>query len=315
MSLDLTQTAPVAAGVTMAVIFGLSFSFTKTALGSLAPMDLLALRFSLAALAMAVLAAAGVIRLDLSGGRWRRLLPLAVFQPVVYFLCETAGIQVTSAAEAGMIIGAIPVVVAVMAAFFLGERPGLGQSFFVVASSLGIILIVLGFPPKEGKTHLLGLLLLFGAVLAAGFYSVLSRRLAGEFTPLETTAVMMWTGAAVFVPLAFGLHLSSGTAFPFRALTEPPVLLSLAYLGLLSSVAAFFLLNYMFRHLAAVRTVVYTNLTTLVSVLAGVFLLGERLGPRQWLGGGLILLGVWGTNRFAPKGESSSRGESTHQWV
>ena len=119
MSFDLTRTAPVAAGVTMAVIFGLSFSFTKTALESLAPMDLLALRFSLAALAMAVLAAAGVIRLDLSGGRWRRLIPLAVFEPVAYFLCETAGIRATSAAEAGMIIGAIPVVVAVMAAFFL----------------------------------------------------------------------------------------------------------------------------------------------------------------------------------------------------
>ncbi|NLG83425.1 MAG: DMT family transporter [Firmicutes bacterium] len=310
-----TRVAPVAAGVAMAVIFGLSFSFTKTALRFLTPMDLLALRFGLAALAMAILAFTGTFRLDFAGKYWRRLIPLALCEPVIYFLCETAGIQATSAAEAGMVIGAIPVVVAIMAAFFLGERPGLGQSFFIAASSLGIVLTFLGGPPSGGDSHPEGFLFLGVAVLAAGFYSVLSRRLAEEFSPLATTAVMMWMGAAVFIPLALGLHLVSGTAFPFRVLGAPPVLLSLAYLGLFSSVAAFFLLNYMFHHLAAVRTVIYTNLTTLVSILAGVFFLGEHLAPYQWLGGGLILLGVWGTNRFVPKGKSPSDGESTHQWV
>lgn len=301
MSLNLERAAPVAAGVTMAVIFGLSFSFTKTALRTFAPLDLLALRFFLAALAMAVLAATGLIRLNLSGGRWRGLLPLAAFQPVAYFLCETAGIRSTPASEAGMIIGAIPVVVAVMAALFLGERPNIIQSLFIAAPSLGMIAMVAGSPRNGEKAHLAGLLFLFGAVLAASLYSVLSRRLSRDFTPVEATAVMMWTGAAVFGSLALGDHLLSGTGLPLRALAEPSVLGSLAYLGLLSSVAAFFLFNYMFRHLEAVRTVVYTNLTTVVSVFAGVLFLGERLDLQQWAGGGLILLGVWGTNRFGAK--------------
>ncbi|MGE5598780.1 MAG: EamA family transporter, partial [Bacteroidota bacterium] len=71
----------IAAGTGMAAIFGFSFLFTKTALARLSPVDLLGLRFTLAALGLGASIAAGAVRVNLGRGRWRRLLPLAFFQP------------------------------------------------------------------------------------------------------------------------------------------------------------------------------------------------------------------------------------------
>ena len=253
----------VAAGLGMAAIFGFSFLFTKTALAVLSPIDLLGLRFTLAALAMLVLAAIGLIRLNLTGRRWGRLLLLSAVQPVAYFLCETAGVKLTSASEAGVIIGTIPVAVAILAALLLHERPNRVQVLFIISSSLGVAVMVAGH--GFGRSHLGGILLLLGAVLAASFYSVFSRRLSREFTPMEMTTVMMCTGAVVFDLISLAAHWSAGSPIPFAALRLPAVWIPLAYLSVLSSVAAFFLVNFMLGRLEAARTVAYTNLTSFVS--------------------------------------------------
>ncbi|MGE5549886.1 MAG: DMT family transporter [Bacteroidota bacterium] len=293
-----TDARTIAAGIGMASIFGFSFLFTKKALAALSLLDLLAVRFTIAAGVMFLLAAIGLIRVDLSRRRWLRLLPLAAVQPVAYFFCETAGVKLTTASEAGVIIGSIPVVVAIMAAVFLRERPAALQMLFIISSSFGVALMVAG-GGGLGRGHLGGLFLLLGAVLSAGFYSILSRRLRGEFSPMEITLVMMGAGAVVFNTVALAAHLAAGSSFPAAALVRPSVWMPLLYLGLLSSVAAFFLVNFMLSKLEATRTVAYTNLTSLVSLMAGVLILGERLHWHQWAGGVLILAGVWGTNRFA----------------
>ncbi len=288
----------IAAGLGMAAIFGFSFLFTKTALTDLAPSDLLGLRFALAALAMSAIAILGLVRVNLSGRRWLKLLPLAAIQPVAYFLCETAGVKLTSASEAGMIIGTIPVAVAVLATVFLRERPSPAQICFILSSSLGVAVMVAG-GGGFGRGHLGGSLLLLGAVLSASFYSILSRHLSREFAPFEMTLVMMWAGALVFGALSLGTHWAEGSPLPFALLLRSTVWVPLLYLGLLSSIAAFFLVNFMLSRMEAARMVAYANLTSLVSLLAGVVILGESFRWYQWLGGGMILLGVWGTNRFA----------------
>ncbi|MGE5527854.1 MAG: DMT family transporter [Patescibacteria group bacterium] len=298
MSNERGSAVTVAAGLAVAGIFGFSFIFTKRVLGYIAPPDLLALRFVAAASAMTAMAAAGLIRIDLTRRRWVKLLPLAVVQPVLYFLCESYGVKLTAASEAGAIIGTIPVAVAVLAAVCLRERPGALQIVSILASSAGVAIMAAG--GGFGRGRLAGILLLFGAVLAAGIYSVLSRSQSREFKPMEITMVMMWTGACAFTLMAFGGHWLMGTRPPFAALARPAVWIAVLYLGLLSSVAAFFLVNFLLGRLEAARTMVYTNLTTLVSVLAGVFVLGESFRWHQGIGGALILLGVFGINRFRP---------------
>ena len=69
----------------------------------------------------------------------------------------------------------------------------------------------------------------------------------------------------------------------------------------LSSIGAFFLLNYMLSRMEASRSAVFSNLTTIVAILAGVLFRGDVFYWFHAVGGFLILLGVYGTNYFSAK--------------
>jgi drug/metabolite transporter (DMT)-like permease len=69
------------------------------------------------------------------------------------------------------------------------------------------------------------------------------------------------------------------------------------YLSCLSSVVAFLLLNYANTELPVAQTSVFCNLTTVISLLAGVLFLGEPFGPVSLLASAVIIIGVWGVQR------------------
>ena len=294
---------PVAAATVVAVVFGFSFIFTKGALAYLAPFQLLVLRFALAAFFLTLLAACRIIKLNLRTEKLPALLKIALWQPVLYFLFETYGIKLTSASESGVVIALVPLAITLLSVIMLGERITAAQGACAGAAVAGVIVMALAGPAADGNDpggHLLGILMLFGAVVAGGLYNIFSRRAAANFTPMEITFIMMWLGALVFNAIGLAQGLAAGDFSGYTAhLGQLPVAFGLLYLGLLSSVGAFFLLNYALSRMPASRTAVFLNLIPLVSLLAGVVFYRERLGPWQLAGCTLILLGVWGVNYFA----------------
>ncbi len=293
---------PYFAGLAMALIFGLSFMFTKQALETLSTTLLLSYRFSLAAILLTLLWLFGAIKLSYKNKPLKGLLLLAFFQPIAYFIFETTGVKLTSSSEAGIMIALIPVVVTIFAAVFLKEKPGRAQLFFILASVSGVVFIVLMSGSTSGTGHYAGILALFGAVLAAGVYNILSRKLSTSFTPVEITFVMMWTGAIVFNLISAISGIINGTLDKhITSLSAPGTLVPILYLGILSSVCAFFMVNYMLSKLPASNSSVFSNLTTVISIIAGVFIRHEAFHWYQLVGGIIIILGVWGTNRYKPK--------------
>lgn len=301
---------PILAGMGMAVIWGFSFLFTKQSLDFTFPLQLLGFRFTAAALLLTVLKLTGVIRINLRGKPILSLLLLALFQPGIYFIGETWGVKWTSASEAGMVIALVPVAIATMAAVFLKEKLNLKQVFSIAASVLGVIIIVAAQGTLRFGEHLWGILALLLAVLAAGVYSILARHSSQKFTPLEITYVMMWVGTVIFNALGIGQSVFEGSFLAYLTpLHTTSVLWAVFYLGIISSVFAFFLSNYMYAKLPASQTAPILNLITVVSVFSGVVFRGEQFGWQQGVGITLIILGVWGTNMFG-RTIVSSRAES-----
>lgn len=66
------------------------------------------------------------------------------------------------------------------------------------------------------------------------------------------------------------------------------------YLGVLSSIIAFFCINYAVSKIRTSRTASFANLTTVISILAGILLGGEKVYVLQIIGIALILLSIWG---------------------
>lgn len=217
------------AGVTMAVIFGLSFMFTKNALTFARPFEFLAFRFGISS--ALILIPLGLKVIKLRRKPCRKLLLVSLFQPVLYFIFETLGLSRIPSSEAGIIIATTPIAVAILSPIFLKEHPHVLQIPFLVSSVCGVILMM-GMNSLQGD--LLGDLLILGAVLMAAFYNIASRKFSKEFKPEETTFVMMLTGGFTFNILA----LMDG--IDYSELLIPTVFVGAMYLGILSSVTAFF---------------------------------------------------------------------------
>jgi drug/metabolite transporter (DMT)-like permease len=288
----------IAAAIGSNLIFGFSFLFSRAALTRGVPVaTLLGLRFLVAFLAMTLLITFGVFRVDYRGKHLARLLPLVLIQPVLYFLCETFGIQRTSSSEAGIIIALLPIVTVVLASLFLRERQTGSRVAFVLLSIAGAVLIVV-LSGSRPTFDLLGTVLLFGAVLSAAIFNLLSRHLSDAFSAMEMTYAMMATGTLVFGGAAvFGTVSGGGVPDLLGHLADPVFLAALGYLGLLSSVAAFLLLHRAVESLGAARTASFANLATVVSIAAGTVVLQESLAWYHFAGSALILVGVWGANR------------------
>jgi drug/metabolite transporter (DMT)-like permease len=125
-------------------IFGFSFLFSKTALGFASPFFLLAVRFLFAFIALNFVLLFGKTRLSLKGKPVGSLLLLGFIQPVCYFIFETYGIDSTSAAFSGVMIGTVPIIGLVLGILFLKEKCSFLQGFFTVLSVLGVYLTTSG---------------------------------------------------------------------------------------------------------------------------------------------------------------------------
>ena len=298
-----THTLSLLAALTSAVIFGMSFMFSKLALEVAAPTVLLAFRFTVAVAAMSLVilvnALVGKLRgrplfaFPLRGKPVYKLVLLGIVQPVAYFIFENYGILYTSSAVAGTIIAAVPVCCILMDVLVLHERVTLKQVLCALGAIGGVALISVG---GAMMVSALGMLFLVLTMLSDTLYYGISHNAAKRFTPFEMTYVMFIVGMVVFIPV--GLIYAGGLHSPLITgpMHDGGFWVAVLYLGLLSSVLAYGLLNFANSHLSVSETSLFSNVTTVVSVLAGVVLLKEPFSVWQMLGVAVILVCVFVAN-------------------
>lgn len=298
---------PILSGAVTSIIFGLSFLFSKRALNVADPYSLLSFRFLLAFSVMTVLMLCKIIKIDYKGKNIKNLLFLGLMQPIVYFIFETYGIKFSSSSQAGLMIALIPIVVSILSAYILKEKPSNIQVVFIVLSVLGVMFIVImGNSSSQGSGSLFGTMLLLGAVFSGSIFSILSRKFSQEFSAMELTYAMMGLAAIYFNGISLFNHIKSNTINEyFSPLKNSDFLTSILYLGVLSSIIAFFLINYTLSKIEASKSAVLSNLSTIVSIIAGVLIMKESFEYYHLIGSILILIGVFGTNYFGLKKEVS----------
>lgn len=275
-------------------IFGFSFLFSKLAMTVAEPFILLAARFTVAFALMTVLQLTGLVKCDLKGKDLKPLLILGLLQPVIYFICESYGIKFSSSSFAGTLIALIPIAGVALGAVMLGEKPTTAQLLFSLLSVAGVI--VMTVMDDFGSFQWKGFLFLLGAVFSGAMFSVHSRSIAQAYTSFERTYVMFAVGTAAFVGMAI-LRVGTRWELWVTPLTSGTFWISILYLSCVSSIGAFLLLNKALDVLDVTRSLVFANVTTVISVLAGVFFLKEHFSPIQALGIVMVIVGVYGVNR------------------
>ena len=281
-------------GIMFAVIFGFSFFFTKRILSSLNPIGLISYRFLLAFLVFEILRLTKVIKINITKKNIIPILLVSFFQPIMYFIFETLGLQLVSSSEAGMMIALIPIFVTILSAFLLKEKPSIAQVFFIVFSVSGIILIQVFKGFDNNNINLDGIILLFLAVISAALFNIASKKASYTAKPYEITYFMMLSGALVFNSIyVVQLINNHNVKSFFKVLNYPHIISLILYLGIVASIGGFFLVNYTLSKLPAHVSSIYSNLSTIVAVIAGYFLLNEQIYWYHIVGGIMIVLGVY----------------------
>lgn len=285
------------AAATCELLFGLSFLFTKVATAHASELHLVAWRFIIAFIPMGLFHLLNKNRFHFKGKDLRPLVPIAVLNPILYFICETVGIRLTTASESGAFLACIPVVALILSSLILKEWPSRSQVAGVMTTLLGIIISVFtaGISTQFSP---LGYLILTAAVIAYSLYCVYVEK-ASDFSSLEITYVMLLSGALCFGLFALTSSSLSGEAGTFLTLpvTKPIFGVTILYQGLGCSLIGYLLSNYALATLGVNRTASFIGLSTIISVLAGIVLLKEPFSPLQVLAAIFVLAGIYIANK------------------
>ncbi len=224
--------------------------------------------------------------------RTRGLLFLESFLGNFLFsVCMLYGVSLTSAVSAGVIMAAIPAVVALMSRAFLGERITGRTQAAIACAALGIALLASArgeaTAAGSGDRAWLGNLLVFGAVLCEAAYAVIGKSLTGALGPRRITALINLWGLALVTP--FGLW--QALSFDFGGVPAQAWVL-LVFYGLAASVWTVWLWMTGLRQVPAAQAGVFTVMLPVSAALVGVLALGETLGVAQAIALAVSLAGV-----------------------
>ena len=276
-------------------IFGFSFLFSKIALELTIPSVMLAVRFTVAFLALnlAVLIGktTGKFEFTLKNKPLKNVLLLALFQPCIYFVAESYGITYTSSAFAGTIIAVIPIAGLICDVLIMHTKVSQKQVLCSVGSVVGVIITTLG--AQNMKSSTLGVLLLLVAVMAGALFYVFSKKAGEYFNALERTYVMFASGSLVYIMLALFECRGQYAELILPAVSNPSFWGCILYLSIVSSVIAFLILNFGSSYVSVSEASIFANLTTVISIVAGVVFVNETFTLWQIIGAIIIIGSVY----------------------
>ncbi len=287
------------AALTYVLITGLSFLFTKIALKTGEPIDILAHRFNAAFIAMLISMTFPCFKVSYKKEQILKILPLALLYPLTFFTLQTMGLLYATSSEAGIISASAPIFTLLGASYFLKEKSNTMQGLSIVISVSGVIYVAVMRGATLDISNLLGIILLTLSAITIAAYNVLARILTKSFSNIELSSVMITISFICYNTVSIAKHLLNGNIkdyfTPFHNISY---IVAIVYLGVLSSLVSSLLTNYMLSKLEATRAGVFTNLGTVVTIVAGVLVLKEKIHYYHIIGTILIVGGVIGANYF-----------------
>lgn len=221
---------------------------------------------------------------------WKFLL-LALFEPLIYFFCETYGIKETgSPTISAMIIASVPIFSVGAGALFFKERISILNSFGIAVTLAGICLVLLKQGGDEGvpQNFILGVVLLMIAVFSEVGHASLTKLLADGYKPQVIVMYQFLIGTVYFLPF----FLTRGIENFDARLVSWEVLEPILCLAVLCSSLAFSLWAMAIKKLGVGKSSVFLAMMCVATALVAEVIGREHLSLFQWLGVFIAVLGI-----------------------
>jgi len=259
-------------------LWGLTVPMSKLGLDWLGPAWLTVARF-----AIAVPVLAFVARRHLRAAVTPAVLAAGAGGYGAVIVLQNFGIERTSVSHAALIVGAVPVLVVVIAAALGRGAAGPGAWAGSLVALAGVGLVAGG---GGAGTSVAGDLLVLASVTGSAAFIVAQPRLLHGRDPAAITAVQLGAGALAALPVAAlleGAPPAPSAAGPVAAVVG---------LGLAGTALAFWLFAWAQARVPAELASAFVNLEPLVGALTGAVAFHDAFGPAQLAGGATILVGI-----------------------
>lgn len=212
-----------------------------------------------------------------------RIMVLAGLMMSIYqagFVVALQNVNVTIATL--VTLGAVPIIAALLSAFFLHERLQPQVYLALLCALVGLVLLV-GFQPSENLGAHVGVGVFFALLTAFGSasFQVCGRVLANRYHPMQALTVFFFVATLALLPVT----LLNG----FTVTYPPQGWLLLLHLGIGVSILGYLFLMLGLRSVPATSATIIALLEPLTGTLLAWMLLGERLDALGLIGGALML--------------------------
>lgn len=278
--------------LTAMVFWGLSFIWSSYLLKFYEPVTIIFIRLILSASFLFLILRLFFPAEQVARKDFKLILLSSLFNPFLYFLGENYGLKYSTPTISAVIIATIPVFSPVVA--YLTFREKLSRLNFVgIAVSFAGIVIMLITKDFTLAADIRGIIFLFGAVLAALFYSVMLKKLTGKYSALLLIAWQNFLGIFLFLPFFLIFEFDS----VIHTMPTAGIVGSFLLLSILASSVAFVFFAHSVKLLGISKANIYSNLIPVFTAFFSWILLSESITIRKILGILLVVGGVYLSER------------------
>ncbi len=268
-----------------AAVWGTTWFGIRVCLRGYPPFLGIALRLSLAAVILLIMAAV-MVKAPRWPGRTKRALVLAGFCNAVSFVFIYSAEKTISGGLAAVIFGTMPIMTSALAAAIGLERVRFKALPGVAAALLGVTLVFSdGLQLGSGQAR--GVVLALGSVLASAIFTVVVKREANAVHPVASSSLFMLSAAG----FAWVAAIADGQTHLPRPLPVAPSL-AILYLAIIGSVLVFICYFALLKRVSVFTASTLVFLEPLIALLVDHLFEPQPLGTRTALGIIVTLVGV-----------------------
>ncbi len=274
------------------VLVGSTIVVSKTIGEGMPPFTATALRFAIASPVFAALLWFARQKIpSLSRREWGLLIIQAASGSVAYTVLLILGLSFTSGANAGVIVGTLPVIMGLLAIIAFGERPTWRLLMAIFAAGFGVFLITLGAMTGHSSTdtmqNFIGIGLIFLAVLGEALFLLLNKKISTPIPALALSTIMSCVGFLLAIGPAY-LELSSGAYSPI----SKDALIGVIYYALFPTVIGFLLWYGGSARTSASEAALATVFMPVSALIFVAFFLHEPISLQQTTGCLFVIIAI-----------------------
>ncbi len=259
----------------------------KIAVGTVDPFTL--------TLARSVVASVAMLAIMLLRGKWVRphredlglVLALSFVAIPVNQFFFLLGMHYTIPSNAALLYAATPVAVLLISRLVLHEKLKRRKVIGVCVALVGVVVVIFERGVSGSEEHFMGNVIIVFAVIAWALYTVFGKKLIAKYGAMEASSMTVLIGTILFLPVG----IFPAARFPFAELGRS-TWLEILYLGVVTSVFAYFLWYYALSRLEAGKVAIFTNLQPILTTLLAVVFLGQDITVAFLVGGVITIGGV-----------------------